>query len=132
VKERQNEIATVIEFYNFTGVCNLSLTPAQLEMISREKLIALIGRIMHEIKPHVIYLPYRGDIHSDHGVVLDAVAACTKWFRYPTIRRVLCYETLSETDFGINPETLKFTPNTYVNITNFIDQKIKIAEIYKS
>src|SRR5688572_26416578 len=98
-KRRASEISSVAAAYGFAGVYNLSLPPTRLDAMPRADLVAAIGRVVKEVAPRTVYLPFRGDVHTDHRVVFDASAACTKWFRYPSIRRVLCYEVLSETDF---------------------------------
>ncbi|MDT9198036.1 PIG-L family deacetylase [Limnospira fusiformis KN01] len=132
VGQRQTEIQQVSEAYGFAGVYNLKFPPARLDTLPRAELISAISHFMKNVMPEIVYLPYRGDVHTDHAVVFDAVVSCTKWFRYPFIRRVLCYETLSETDFGLNPESRSFTPNSFVNITKYIDKKIEIAKIYQT
>lgn len=132
VTQRQAEIHKVSEEYGFAKVHNLKFPPAQLDTIPTKNLVRAISQVMMEVSPEIIYLPYRGDVHTDHAVVFDAVVSCTKWFRYPSIRRVLCYETLSETDFGINPDLRGFTPTSFVDITKFIDKKLEIARIYQT
>ena len=64
-------------------------------------------------------------------MVFDAASACCKWFRYPSVRRVLAYETLSETEFGLDPDT-RFHPNVFVDISAFLERKIELLQIYKS
>jgi LmbE family N-acetylglucosaminyl deacetylase len=54
--------------------------------------------------------------------------SCSKWFRYNTVKKVYAYETLSETEFGIN----NFSPNVFVNIERFLEKKLEIMNIYKS
>lgn len=132
VNQRQAEIKQVSEAYGFAGVHQLLFPPAQLDSIPRVEIISAIGHIMQKVKPEIVYLPYRGDVHTDHNIVFDAVVSTTKWFRYPFVRRVLCYETISETDFGLNPETRGFIPNSFVDITKYIDRKIEIANIYQT
>ena len=70
-------------------------------------------------------------MHTDHRLVFDAVASCTKWFRYPSVKRVLAYETLSETDFGLGTSQ-SFRPNVFVNIEPYLDDKIRAMDIYAS
>ena len=41
-------------------------------------------------------------------------------------------ETLSETEFSISTKENTFIPNTYVDITKYINKKIKIMKFYKS
>ena len=50
--------------------------------------------------------------------------ACSKSFRFPTVKTIRIYETLSETEFGYQPENQGFKPNTFVDITDFFEKKI--------
>ena len=56
-----------------------------------------------------------------------------KSFRSPSVRRVLCYETLSETNFRvINPIQNAFRPNLFVDITPHLDRKVELSRTYVS
>lgn len=131
VNRRQAEIQKVAAAYGFSKIYNLGLPPARLDTLPKGNLVEVIGQVIKEVSPTIVYLPFRGDVHTDHAAVFDAVASCTKWFRYPSIRRVLCYETLSETDFSLNPEGMKFVPNSFADITSYINKKIEIARLYE-
>lgn len=132
VNQRQTEIQKVAAAYGFSNTYNLGLQPARLDTLPKGELVQAIGQVVRETSPTDVYLPFRGDVHTDHAAVFDAVASCAKWFRYPSIRRVLCYETLSETEFGLNPEGAKFMPNSFVDISSYIDRKIEIAQMYET
>ena len=43
----------------------------------------------------------------------------------------MAYETLSETEFGLDPDT-GFHPNVFVDIRPFLKRKIELLQIYKS
>lgn len=47
------------------------------------------------------------------------------------MKRVLAYETLSETDFGLGTEQ-GFRPNVFVNIEPYLDNKLRAMKIYES
>ena len=64
-------------------------------------------------------------------MVFDAAVACTKWFRYPSIKHVLSYETVSETEFSLSNEVC-FKPNIFIDISDYLDVKIDILKIYHS
>jgi len=130
--KRVSEIDQVTQMYDFKSVHKLNFPPAQLDRIPLQEIVTAIGNIFHQIKPNYVYVPYRGDVHTDHRVVFDAVTACTKWFRFESIKKILAYETLSETDFNINPNVMAFAPNSYVNINSYLDKKIAIAHSYES
>lgn len=130
--ERQQEIIKVSKEYNFQSVHNLHFEAANLDQIADRDLIREISKVFNKIEPTTVYLPYPGDIHSDHKKVFDCTIACTKWFRYSYIKKILCYETLSETDFTISPDSNNFRANLFVNIENYLEKKIEIMNIYKS
>lgn len=132
IASRQQEITDAAKYYGFESTSQLYLPPAALETLSIGSIIAGISDIINRIKPEIVYVPYRNDAHSDHEIVFDAAMSATKSFRYPFIKRVLAYETISETDFGMKPEDGGFRPNVFVNISDFISKKLDVLDIFES
>ena len=130
--KRTKEIERVSKAFGFSSTTILNFHPATLDHIPLIDLIDKISNVFHKIKPSIIYLPYRGDAHSDHKIVFDACISCTKSFRYPYVKSIRVYETLSETDFSLNSDLNGFTPNYYVNIEKYITTKVKILNIFTS
>jgi N-acetylglucosamine malate deacetylase 1 len=130
--KRNEEIERVKEMYGFDEVFQLNFDAGTLDFIPLGNIINEISQCFNRFQPNIVYLPYRSDIHSDHKVVFDATVACTKWFRYPFVNKVLVYETLSETDFTINPDSNHFHPNVFVDIAPYLEKKIEIMKVYES
>jgi len=130
VSSREKEIKKVCLKYEFDGFYNLNLPSTKLDSIPISFIIEQISNLMRKIKPNIIFMPNIHDIHTDHQVTAQAVLACTKWFRYPFIKKCLAYETLSETHFSNSQ--IGFKPNVYIDITKFLNKKIQIMKIYKS
>lgn len=131
IQEREEEISRVASLTGFDNVFNLGLPAARLETLPLREVVAAFSSIFESFKPEELLVPHRGDVHSDHRVTFDTVAACTKWFRYPSVRRVLAYETVSETDFGLSPETV-FHPTVFVDIGKYLERKLEILSVYKT
>lgn len=110
----------------------LGFPTAELDRIPMNILVGKISEVFEDFEPEEVLLPYPGDVHSDHRVTFDAASACTKWFRYPSVKRVLAYETPSETDFGIDPRDSGFKPNVFVDIREQLERKIELMKIYAS
>lgn len=110
----------------------LGFPTADLDRIPMSTLVSRISDVFKQFQPEEVLMPYTGDVHSDHRITFGAVCACTKWFRYPSVRRVLVYETPSETDFGIDPRDSGFRPNIFVDISQHIDRKLELMAIYES
>ncbi|WP_305862896.1 PIG-L deacetylase family protein [Helicobacter cholecystus] len=132
VLRREEEIAQICSIYNFTSVYRLGLKTMKIDEYTKSELIGKFSRIFKEIAPHIIYLPFCDDVHSDHRCIFEAAFSCTKSFRYPSIQRVLMMETLSETEFAPSLAHRSFIPNVFVDITEFIEKKCQIMQIYKS
>ncbi|MDA8100057.1 MAG: PIG-L family deacetylase [Nitrospiraceae bacterium] len=131
IRRRERELDAVTKQYKFVSRHNFGFPPSRLDTVPLADIIAKLSIVFKEIVPEIVYVPFCGDAHSDHAVVFDAVSACTKWFRYPSVKRVLAYETLSETDFGLNPDRIGFTPTVFTNIGGYLEQKIAIMREYQ-
>jgi N-acetylglucosamine malate deacetylase 1 len=62
-----------------------------------------VSEVFQTFQPEEVFIPLQGDVHSDQRLTFEVVSACTKWFRYPSVKRILTYETLSKTEFGLDP-----------------------------
>lgn len=131
ILERSLEIQKVSKAYEFSSVHQCGFPTTRLDIIPMLDMVQKIGSIFQEVKPNVVYLPYRGDVHTDHRIVCDVVSSCLKWFRYPFVERVLAYETLSETDTALIPDNNAFRPNVFMDISLFLEKKIDIMKFYK-
>jgi LmbE family N-acetylglucosaminyl deacetylase len=131
VKQRADEIQRITQLYEFDEVYSLNFQTTQLDTIPMSDLVAAISNVFKAFKPEEVFVPHPADVHTDHRVVFDAVSACTKWFRYPSVKRVLAYETLSETDFGLGTDQA-FRPNVFVDIEHFFSKKLQAMDIYAS
>lgn len=131
VEQRADEIKRVKELFGFDEVFTLNFPTTQLDRIPISDLVAGISNVFNLFEPEEVFVPHPSDVHTDHRIVFDAVASCTKWFRYPSVKRVLAYETLSETDFGLGTEQ-GFRPNVFVNIEPFLNDKLRAMDIYTS
>jgi len=126
---RADTIAEVSSTYGFEQVYTLDLPTAALDTLPMSDIIDGISAAINDFQPSELLLPHRGDVHSDHRVVFDACAACSKWFRYPFIKRIMSYETLSETGFSLSSDDT-FTPNVFINIEQQLQRKLEIMALY--
>ncbi len=131
IKQRADEIKRITEFFGFDSVFELNFPTTQLDQVPMSDLVEAISTVFKKFAPEEVFVPHSSDVHTDHRMVFDAVVSCTKWFRYPSVRRVLAYETLSETDFGLK-SSQAFRPNVFVNIEPYLANKLRAIEIYAS
>ncbi len=128
IKEREVEIQGVAEAYRFRSVSQLGFPTTRLDTVPMAELVAKIQAVLKRVQPDTIYLPFHGDAHSDHRRIFEAATAACKWFRAPFVRKVLAYETLSETNFAQHGAV--FQPTVYKDIETFLEAKIRVMGIY--
>jgi len=133
VERRQAEIADVRLRLGLSGkdVFQLRFPATQLDQVPLGTLVQSLSQVFHDFRPNEILSPHIGDVHSDHRITAEVVASCAKWFRCPSIDRVMAYETLSETGFSLSSEKV-FKPNVYVDISQWLPEKLELLRIYSS
>jgi len=129
---REKEIEKVSNMYGFDSVHNLRLKTMQVDEYSMSELVGKISKVINEVKPNIIYLPFKGDVHSDHRKIFEAAYSCTKSFRYPFIKKIYMVETLSETEFAPSTKEDSFIPNTFVDISEYMDKKLELMNVFES
>lgn len=132
VQRREAEISEVAKLLSPLCLSRLHLRPAHLDTLPLADLIRTMHSVIFDVQPDTVFVPWRHDAHSDHAAVFDAVMACVKTFRAPFVRQVLAYETLSETDFSLDPGIASFRPNVWIDISSFLETKLALLRCYAS
>lgn len=118
-----------IESHKFLGVNQtyfLDLPAVMLSEVPKHEVNQKINGVIDEVQPDVVFIPHFGDMHLDHYIVSQASMVGVRPIKNHRILEVYSYETLSETEWNIPHVTNAFMPNTYIDITDYLDKK-KIA-----
>ena len=108
----------------------LDLPTTKLDTIPQNELNKKISACVNKVNPDIVFTSYWGDAHSDHQAVFNATVIATRPFDSP-VKKVLCYEIPSTTD--LTPDRKKiFSPNVFVDISKFLEKKLKIMKVYKT
>jgi LmbE family N-acetylglucosaminyl deacetylase len=131
ISRRKQEVQKISQLFSFTEVFELGIPTTQLDIVPMKELVGAIAAVFASFQPNEVFVPHWGDVHSDHQAVFRAVASSSKWFRSPSVNRILAYEIPSETDFGLNPNE-SFVPNVFIDISPYLSKKIEAMQIYES
>jgi len=124
----QAEARKVHAFLGVTGSHFMDL-PAD---IPSADINAALEAVFRTAKPNTIYVPHAGDLHRDHQLIFQAAMVCSRSTGDDHPSRILAYETVSETDWFAAPITPAFIPNVFVDITPYLDKKLKACAMYES
>lgn len=103
----------------------LQFPTVQLETVPRYELNGKIDRLVQELTPDVVFVPHFGDMQRDHRITSEAVMVAVRPKHENTVRFVYAYETLSETEWNVPHSANMFIPNTYVDISNYLQKKLE-------
>lgn len=129
IKNRPKEIERANEILGIKKTYFLSFLTVKLDTISQKELNEAISNVVSEVNPDILYIPHKGDLSKDHRLVFEASLVAVRPINYK-IKKVLSYETLSETEWGVAIEP--FVPNVYVDISETLDKKIESMKAYRS
>ena len=115
-----------------TKVFFLDFPSVMLEEQHRYEINEKILNVIKEVEPDEVFIPHIGDMQKDHQIVAEAcmVALRPKYSFAP--KKIMAYETLSETGWNIPNVQNEFLPNYFVNISDFLQDKIKMIEFFDS
>jgi len=124
-----------LEAHKILGVTKtefLDFPAPELDLISVSVLAAAINKVILQFKADTIYLPHRGDIHSDHKAVFNAGLVAARPVSNNPVKRIFSYETLSETEWAAPTADEIFIPTSFVNISDEFSYKIEAMNCFKS
>lgn len=128
ISNREKEIVSAGEVLGVKETFFLDLPTVKLDTVPQKKINDLIAECIDKTKPEVIYLPFDGDINRDHKIIFNASMLALRSRFGSLVKKILCYEVLSETEWGDAP----FAPNLYVDISDVLENKLKAMACYKS
>lgn len=82
--------------------------------------------------PDIAFIPHHGDLHSDHASCADSCMVALRPMNAPNLKALYAYETLSESEWNVPDGAHAFIPNTWCDITDTLDVKLKAMECYAS
>jgi N-acetylglucosamine malate deacetylase 1 len=98
------------------------------------KLNQVTARIVRSVEPDILYVPFLNDLHKDHREVFHSFSVAWRPFTRTGkgIKEVYAYEVSSETHLNFPYVEQGFLPNTWVDISDYLDVKLKALACYKS
>lgn len=110
------------------------LPAACLDVLPAWQVNSIVEEVLLEVEPDEVYIPFAFDLHKDHRIINYAVQVATRPYleKARKIKRLLAYETLSETHLATPYLEAAFQPNFFVNIGTTLEQKLEAMRCYAS
>jgi len=132
-KEYIDKKAVEIEKSNkklgITKTIFLGFPTVKLDTVPQKELNDALSRVIADTQPDIVFIPHNGDLNKDHRIVHEAALVVTRPL-CSSIKKILAYETLSETEWGHS--IAQFRPGVYIDITGFIELKKEAMQLFET
>lgn len=134
IKNRKKEIDSTVAVLGIKKVYFLNFPTVKLDTVPQKQLNDAISEIISEVNPEIIFIPFSGDINKDHRLVSESALVALRPKPGSLVKKVFYYEALSETEWSDSTQGAKniFAPNYYENISDYLEDKLKAMQCYKS
>ena len=133
VEQVRAEAAKANDILGVKSLRFMDLPVTKLSVMPKHELNEKFELLVDQEEPEEIFLPFFGDRHEDHGQVFDAcMVALRPTAKRRYVKRILCYETVSETHWSAPYIEVGFSPQVWVDISEQLSVKLDAMKIYKS
>jgi LmbE family N-acetylglucosaminyl deacetylase len=132
VNQTRAELKQAHDVLGVKSVRYLDFPAPRMDTIPRHTVADAIRRLVAELTPDTLYAPHYGDMHFEHGLTYEACLVATRPVGKIKVRRVLAYETLSETEWGPPVSGSAFQPTVFVDIGPYLPKKLAAMACIKS
>jgi len=128
----RRELQSAHKVLGVSGVTFLDFPAPRLDMVPSHEIADSIAQVVRRFQPQVVYMPHQWDIHGDHQATYWATLVATRPINGCPVRRVLCYEILSETEWAPPAGDQSFIPTVFIDISSTLERKLKAMACYQS
>lgn len=131
---QSEQVENVRQAYPFESLTWLKYPTTRLETLPLVCLIDGLRECLARLRPELVFVPNRSDVHTDHRVVFQALSAVLKpiYMRSFGVKRVLACETNSETEAAFPLSENAFLPTSFIDVGETFERKLEIMELYKT
>ncbi|WP_103106991.1 PIG-L deacetylase family protein [Brevibacillus reuszeri] len=104
---------------------NLKLNTVPLHEITKE-----IEKLLDMYTPDIIFTHHYGDLNQDHQVTFQAVMTAARPLPGKKPIEILCFETVSSSEWTQNTQDKLFKPTYFVDISDTINDKLEALRHY--
>lgn len=132
IEQKKREITNVKNILRISDVHFVDLPDMKLDTLAHIDVNNPITKAVHKLQPEVVFTHFYGDVNKDHRVIFESTMVAVRPATNSSIKKVICYNTPSSTEWNIQQGHTAFMPNMYVDITEFLDKKLEALHQYKS
>jgi LmbE family N-acetylglucosaminyl deacetylase len=130
LKKRTNSALEVAKYLKAKTIKLLNNKNLSSNSDLKIKITNEITQHINKIKPTIIYTHSSKDLNIDHRNCFESVLIATRTNQKNKLKKIISFEIPSSTEWAFNSFGT-FKPNYFVDIDKFIQEKLKLLNMYK-
>ena len=131
LKSRRDSALSALLVLGVNSVSFSDFPDNRLDTVATIEVAKVIENLITTHEPQIVFTHHSGDVNVDHRMVHDATVVACRAQPNHCVRAILCYEVASSTEWQLPGKNQDFCPNYYVDISLFLDQKIRSLGEYE-
>jgi LmbE family N-acetylglucosaminyl deacetylase len=128
-EERLTAAQDAAQILGVSSFTSLNFPDNKMDSIPLLDVVKEIEDKITQLQPKVIYTHHIGDLNIDHQITHKAVITACRPQPGFCVKEIYAFEVLSSTEWQ-TPGVESFNPNIFVDITDYIDLKKQVLEVY--
>lgn len=112
-----------------SSISSLNLPDNKMDGLPLLDIVQKLEVLINKIKPEIVYTHHAGDLNVDHRVTHQATLTACRPQPGFHVKKISSYEVLSSTEWQTSA-SLPFLPNSFINITDYLDKKMLAISAY--
>jgi LmbE family N-acetylglucosaminyl deacetylase len=132
LKVHRKNIDKAAKFIGFKSVSTYNFPDNRFDSIDLLDIIKTIEIEKRDFKPDVIFTHHGGDVNIDHQRTFQAVITACRPMSNESVKTIICFETMSGTEWRSSSDPFHFIPNFFVEVgEDNIQAKINAMNCYE-
>jgi LmbE family N-acetylglucosaminyl deacetylase len=134
-KKLSHLASVAIKANNILGVKKIlmhNFPDNRMDSLDRLDVIKTVEHFINKFNPLIVYTHHSGDVNIDHRIIHEAVVTACRPIPGFCVKQLLFFEIASSTEWQPSLSNFYFMPNWFVDISEFIDLKMKALDAYSS
>lgn len=128
---RNRSLLAAMSVLGVDDVVELSYSDNRLDTIPLLDLAREIEAVLAKFPAEIVYTHFPEDLNVDHKMATQAVLTACRPQPGGSVKQLLFYEVLSATGWGSNTCGPVFTPNYFVDVSDFLELKLEALSCYE-
>ena len=132
LEKARQQVYEVQKAYGIREVILCGFPTVKLSTIPYIEISSEIQKVVDKVHPDIVYTTPRCDINLDHKIVYECTLVACRPLPGSSVQRLLSYEICPTTRYGPSSSSGSFSPNIFIDISDYLDKKIEIMGIYQT